>query len=65
MTSSFSAVLSPCIGLCRLGADGLCEGCRRSAAEIAAWSRMGDEQRLRLLQELPARAAAATSLEGS
>ena len=32
---TFRAVLSPCIGVCSLDADGLCEGCHRTSAEIA------------------------------
>lgn len=53
-----AAVLSPCIGLCRLQADGLCAGCHRSGEEIAAWAGMGETQRLHLMDVvLPARAA--------
>ena len=43
-------MLSPCIGVCRIGADGLCEGCLRTADEIAAWPRLGDAGRLRLME---------------
>ena len=28
---------SPCVGICVLGADGLCDGCLRTLDEIAAW----------------------------
>jgi predicted Fe-S protein YdhL (DUF1289 family) len=50
-------ILTPCIGICRLGADGLCEGCHRSAEEIAAWMSLSDAQRLHLMDEvLPRRA---------
>ena len=53
-----AAVLSPCIGICRLEADGLCAGCHRSGEEIAAWAGMGEAQRLHLMDVvLPARAA--------
>lgn len=53
------AIPSPCIGLCRIGDDGLCEGCLRSLAEIAGWSSLDDARRLRLMtEELPRRAAA-------
>ena len=31
-----AAVPSPCIGICHLDAQGLCAGCGRSGAEIAA-----------------------------
>ena len=52
-------ILTPCIGVCTLGADGLCEGCHRTGDEIAAWSRMDDATRTRLMLEvLPAREAA-------
>lgn len=56
--SSFRAVLSPCIGVCTLGADGLCEGCHRTSAEIARWVHMGDDERLRMMEVvLPEREA--------
>jgi predicted Fe-S protein YdhL (DUF1289 family) len=38
-------ILSPCIGVCRLDAHGLCEGCHRTADEIAHWISYSDEQR--------------------
>ncbi len=59
MNHAFHAVLSPCVGICSLDDAGLCLGCRRSAPEIAAWSRMDDEQRLRLMELLPSRTAGA------
>ena len=56
MNSAFRAVLSPCIGVCTLGDDGLCEGCLRTTAEIARWSQMNDDERLRLMETvLPTR----------
>ena len=39
------AVLSPCIGICTLDGQGLCEGCHRTTAEIARWSQMSDAER--------------------
>jgi predicted Fe-S protein YdhL (DUF1289 family) len=52
-------ILTPCIGVCTLDADGLCEGCHRSAAEIGAWSTMDDQTRERIMVDvLPAREAA-------
>lgn len=49
-------VLTPCIGVCVLGADGYCEGCHRTGDEIAAWRTLGDDERLRIMDEvLPAR----------
>jgi len=56
------AVLSPCIGICNLDAHGLCEGCHRTANEIAAWSTLSDAARLGLmLHVLPQREAQRTA----
>jgi predicted Fe-S protein YdhL (DUF1289 family) len=57
MNHAYRTVLSPCIGICSLDDAGLCLGCRRSAAEIAAWTRMDDDQRLQLIELLSSRAA--------
>jgi predicted Fe-S protein YdhL (DUF1289 family) len=58
MTSSaYRAVLSPCIGICSIDDDGLCAGCHRTGDEIARWSLMNDDARLRLMEDvLPLRA---------
>ncbi|MET7244307.1 DUF1289 domain-containing protein [Methylobacterium sp. EM32] len=51
---------SPCIRLCVLDpVTGLCEGCGRTAAEIAAWGSLSEPERLRIMAGLPARLAAA------
>jgi predicted Fe-S protein YdhL (DUF1289 family) len=52
MTTCFRAVLSPCVGVCSLGDDGLCEGCFRTGAEIARWSQMNDDERLTLMERV-------------
>ena len=58
MNHSFRAVLSPCVGICTLDDLGLCEGCHRSAAEIAHWPQMNDNERLHLMEAvLPQREA--------
>ena len=50
------AVLSPCIGICRLDERGYCEGCLRTGDEIARWRGMSDAERLHYMREvLPAR----------
>jgi predicted Fe-S protein YdhL (DUF1289 family) len=55
---AYRVVLSPCIGVCSLDAQGICEGCFRTVAEIARWPQMGDEERLHLMETvLPAREA--------
>jgi uncharacterized protein len=57
--SAAAAILTPCIGVCELRADGLCAGCHRSGAEIAAWSTFDDDTRRWLMDEvLPQREAA-------
>lgn len=56
MNYDYRAVLSPCTGVCTLADDGLCQGCLRTTAEIARWSQMNDDERLRLMESvLPAR----------
>lgn len=51
-------ILSPCVGICHLGADGYCEGCLRSGDEIARWIAMGEAERRRLMDDvLPQREA--------
>jgi predicted Fe-S protein YdhL (DUF1289 family) len=52
-------ILSPCVGVCRLGADGYCEGCLRSGEEIARWIAMSADERRHLMDVvLPQREAA-------
>jgi len=49
-------ILTPCIGVCDLRPDGLCEGCFRTGDEIARWSTMHDHERRCLMdQVLPER----------
>lgn len=52
------AVLSPCIGLCKMRGDGVCGGCLRTLDEIAAWPQMDDDARKTLMEHLPGRAHA-------
>ncbi|SDH00112.1 hypothetical protein SAMN05660880_03475 [Luteibacter sp. 22Crub2.1] len=59
IVSSSSLPLTPCTGVCRLDARGLCEGCLRTGDEIARWSTMDDEQKLWLMDRiLPGRQGA-------
>jgi uncharacterized protein len=56
IVSTSSLPLTPCTGVCRLDARGLCMGCLRTGDEIARWSTMDDAQKLWLMDEiLPAR----------
>jgi predicted Fe-S protein YdhL (DUF1289 family) len=50
---------SPCVKICQLDhAKGVCVGCLRTLDEIARWSQMTEEQRLRIMADLPKRQAA-------
>lgn len=47
---------SPCRKICVIHAEsGLCVGCFRTAAEIAAWPSMTPEERRAKMAELPSR----------
>lgn len=52
---SVSAVQSPCVNVCSIGPDGLCEGCARTLNEIASWRTMSEREQVQLLAVLPAR----------
>ncbi len=55
-------VPSPCISVCRMDAgSGWCEGCWRTLAEIADWSRMDDARKRAVWEQLPRRAQGARS----
>ena len=42
-------ILTPCIGICTLAADGLCTGCHRTGDEIARWASLDDAERARIM----------------
>ncbi len=48
-------VASPCIGICCMGDDDVCEGCRRTLDEIAEWSTVSDDRRRAILDAIAAR----------
>jgi uncharacterized protein len=50
-----AAVPSPCVDICRLNAQGLCIGCRRTLGEISEWPHASDARRLEILRELKLR----------
>jgi uncharacterized protein len=52
-------VETPCINVCEIDQNsGLCLGCGRTLAEIAAWATMTDGERRALMALLPARLSA-------
>jgi predicted Fe-S protein YdhL (DUF1289 family) len=47
---------SPCVKICVLHPEtDTCVGCRRTRAEIGAWSRLDPSERRRIMEELPDR----------
>jgi len=51
---------TPCVDVCVIDAPtGLCAGCGRTLAEIAAWSTLAPAERRKIMSELPARMRAA------
>jgi uncharacterized protein len=50
-----SPVASPCVDICRLDAQGLCIGCRRTIGEISEWSRATEARRREIVSRLAAR----------
>jgi uncharacterized protein len=56
-------VSTPCRQLCRLDpASGLCTGCGRTGAEIAAWRRLSEAERRAIMARLPARLRGASAV---
>ena len=47
---------SPCLKVCQMDPRrGLCMGCGRTLDEIARWAQMSDDERERIIAELPHR----------
>ena len=47
---------TPCVKVCIVdGESGLCLGCYRTLAEVAAWARFSDAERAEIMASLPAR----------
>ncbi|HYG26193.1 MAG TPA: DUF1289 domain-containing protein [Caulobacteraceae bacterium] len=51
-------IATPCIKVCAVdGESGLCLGCHRTLPEIGGWGRFTDDERARIMAELPTRRA--------
>ncbi|HLZ84255.1 MAG TPA: DUF1289 domain-containing protein [Caulobacteraceae bacterium] len=49
-------IATPCVKVCVVdGESGLCLGCFRTLAEVAAWSRLGEAEREAIMADLPGR----------
>jgi uncharacterized protein len=54
--SAPAPIKTPCVQVCVVDPEtGLCLGCHRTLPEVAAWARFTDDERERILAELPAR----------
>ena len=50
------AIATPCVKVCIVdGASSLCLGCYRTLSEIGGWSGLTDDERARIMADLPAR----------
>jgi len=49
---SVDAVASPCVNVCKLDSDFVCEGCGRTIEEVLKWPEYTDEQKLAVLNRL-------------
>ena len=46
-------ISTPCVKVCKIEpVSGICIGCRRTMAEIGAWSRLSEPQRLEIMRQL-------------
>jgi predicted Fe-S protein YdhL (DUF1289 family) len=45
-------IISPCVSVCRINTDNICEGCRRTIKEIREWSTYSDKRRGIILKRL-------------
>lgn len=49
-------VASPCISICSIEeASGFCKGCKRTLQEVAMWLYMSEEEKARVVAQLPER----------
>ena len=51
-------VKSPCISVCALNAQDVCEGCFRTGMEISRWGTMQNDERRQVLKSCTERARA-------
>lgn len=58
-------IQSPCINICVVHPEArICTGCYRSIDEITQWSKLTNDERAEVMQELPCRAANLTKRRG-
>ncbi|EBA16367.1 hypothetical protein RSK20926_21619 [Roseobacter sp. SK209-2-6] len=58
-------IQSPCVKICVVHPEArICTGCYRSIEEITGWSKMSNEERRGVMEELPTRAKGLTKRRG-
>jgi len=58
-------IQTPCTAICTIDPiSGLCLGCRRTLDEIARWGGLTDQERARIMAELPDRTAQTAACAG-
>ena len=45
-------VISPCVSVCRIDSDNVCEGCGRTIKEIREWSIYSDKRKVTIMKRL-------------
>lgn len=58
-------VSSPCVKICKLNSQGLCEGCLRTRDEIARWLDMSEAERMAVIVLLRRRRPLPLRISGS
>jgi len=48
-------IASPCVNVCYLDENDICQGCYRSGAEITAWMRLDNDGRKQVLTKVAER----------
>lgn len=57
---------TPCIRVCLIDPEtGLCEGCGRTRDEVSRWFSLSEDERLRIMAELPERMRKAFASDAS
>ena len=53
MKKNKKGIISPCVSVCRLSKDGICEGCGRTEKEIREWVIYSNKRRAEIMKRLP------------
>lgn len=45
-------IKSPCVNTCKLDSRQICQGCKRTIEEITHWSKLTNDEKLKIIMEL-------------